>query len=276
MQRTAGFLFVLLLVACACGGSSATSSQPRAASPSLSPSAAATANPARVIFDRSEAVMLTLGYTVHRQWLKPQPQTVAPVQWKPGQAPETTMVAIDSPAYSLSSTADTSPHCPNAICTRSGGGTQHGSSPSCTPAVDAADATGLHDLPQPQPPRGGPGRGDGGGCQQATSRAGTAHLSLVLAPYPLPPLRVYRSPLGSGRCRAVNGLLPTPDAPPLVQRALQAGPGAGDHHGGDRLARLPSPRPLTPPALPPTRSVVTWSGWRVPSGALRPAARPPC
>ena len=80
--------------------------------------------------------MITLGYTVHRQWLKPQPQTLAPVQWKPGQTPETTMVAIDSAAYSFSSTTDTSSRCPNAICyVVHVVGTQHGSSASCTPAV---------------------------------------------------------------------------------------------------------------------------------------------
>jgi hypothetical protein len=140
MLRTACVLALLLLVASACGGSATTSNHPAASSPSAVPSpipsAASTPNPAKMIFDSSEAVMVTLGYTVHRQWLKPQPQTVAPVQWKPGQAPETTMVAIDSPAYSFSSTTDTSSHCPNAICyVVHVAGTQHGSSPSCTPAV---------------------------------------------------------------------------------------------------------------------------------------------
>jgi hypothetical protein len=80
--------------------------------------------------------MLGLAYTVNRQWLKPQPQTLAPVQWKAGQAPEMTMVVIDSPVYSFSSTTDTSPHCPNAICyVVRVAGPQHGSSPSCTPLV---------------------------------------------------------------------------------------------------------------------------------------------
>jgi hypothetical protein len=120
-----------------------------------------------MIFDSSEAVMVTLGYTVHRQWLKPQPQTVAPVQWKPGQAPETTMVAIDSPTYSFSSTTDTSPHCPNAICyVVRVTGTQHGSSPSCTPAVLIAtdvwvDGTSRRNLSRHV---GGSG-GGGSGCQ---------------------------------------------------------------------------------------------------------------
>src|ERR1700686_3540382 len=117
MLRTACVLSFLLLVASACGGTAATSNQPATSPPSPVPSpipsAASTPNPAKVIFDRSEAVMVTLAYTVHRQWLKPQPQTLAPVQWKAGQAPETTIVAIDSPVYSLSSTTDTSPRCPN-------------------------------------------------------------------------------------------------------------------------------------------------------------------
>src|ERR1700694_757697 len=141
MQRTAIVLFVLL-VSWACGGSSPTASQsPKiVASPTTSasppPTPVVTANPALTIFDRSEAVMLNLSYTVHRQWLKPQQQTLAPVQWKPGQAPETTVVAIDSPTYAFFSTTDTSPHCPNTICyVVRAAGPQRGSSPSCTPQV---------------------------------------------------------------------------------------------------------------------------------------------
>ena len=110
--------------------------------------------------------MITLGYTVHRQWLKPQPQTLAPVQWKPGQAPETTVLAIDSPVYTLTSTTDTSTHCPNTVCyVVHVAGTQHGSSPGCSPAVlvnaevfvDGATSRNLsrHVL----------GSGGGGGCQ---------------------------------------------------------------------------------------------------------------
>ena len=146
MQRATSALFVLLLAASACGGSSTTAGKPKAGSPSpipttASPSPVGTPNPAEVIFKRSEAVMVTLAYTVHREWLKPQPQTVAPVQWKPGQAPETTMVAIDSPIYSFSSTTDTSPHCPNAICyVVHVAGTQHGTSAACTlPVLIGAD-----------------------------------------------------------------------------------------------------------------------------------------
>ena len=80
--------------------------------------------------------MVTLGYTVHRQWLKPQAQAVSPASWKAGQAPESTMVAIDSPVFSMASTTDTSSHCPNTICyVVRVAGTQLGSSPGCTPAV---------------------------------------------------------------------------------------------------------------------------------------------
>jgi hypothetical protein len=120
-----------------------------------------------VIYDRSEALMVTLGYTVHRQWLKPQPQTVAPVQWKPGQAPETTVVAIDSPTYSLASTTDTSSGCPNAICyVVHVAGTQHGSSASCTPAVMIAadvyvDGSSYRNLSRHMVGSGG----GGSGCQ---------------------------------------------------------------------------------------------------------------
>jgi hypothetical protein len=138
VQRTAILLFVLL-VACACGGSSPTSSQPPTSPspvPSASPTPVPTANPAETIFKRSEALMPTLGYTVNRQWLRPQQQTVAPVLWKPGQAPEMTMLAVDSPAYSFSSTTDTSPRCPNAICyVVHVAGAQHGSASTCTPTV---------------------------------------------------------------------------------------------------------------------------------------------
>ena len=111
--------------------------------------------------------MVTLNYTVHRQWLKPQPQTVAPVQWKPGQLPETSMVAVDSPAYTLASTSDTSSRCPNAICyIVHVAGTQHGSSASCSPAVMIAadvyiDGSSFRNLS-----RHAVGSGGGGtGCQ---------------------------------------------------------------------------------------------------------------
>ncbi len=121
-----------------------------------------------MIFDRSEAVMLTLGYTVHRHWLRPQPQTPAPVQWKPGQEPETTMVAIDSPAYSFSSTTDTSPRCPNTICyVVHVAGTQHEPSPTtCTPPVLIAadvyvDGTTYRNLSRHVVGSGG----GGSGCQ---------------------------------------------------------------------------------------------------------------
>lgn len=111
--------------------------------------------------------MLAVGYTVHRQWLKPQPQTLAAVLWKPGQAPESTMVAIDSPVYSLSSTSDTSTHCPNAICyVVRVTGTQHGSSPGCKPAVLIAtevyvDGTSYRNLSRHMVSSGG----GGSGCQ---------------------------------------------------------------------------------------------------------------
>ena len=145
MQRTTTLplaLLLVLLAGWACDGSSPTPNHSAAASPSPtstaipSPAAIPTTNPAQTIFDRSAAVMLNLSYTVQRQWLRPQQQTLAPVQWKPGQAPEMTMVAIDSPVYSFSSTTDTSPRCPNSICyVVHVAGTQHGSSPGCTPAV---------------------------------------------------------------------------------------------------------------------------------------------
>jgi hypothetical protein len=171
MQRTACALSLVLLLISACGGSSVTSNQPVTSSPSPVPSpipsAASTPNPAKVIFDRSAALMVTIGYTVHRQWLKPQPQTLAPLQWKAGQAPETTVVAIDSPVYSLSSTSDTSPHCPNAICyVVQVVGTQHGSSASCAPAVMIAtevyvDGTSYRNLSRHVVGSGG----GGSGCQ---------------------------------------------------------------------------------------------------------------
>jgi hypothetical protein len=140
VQRTA-IVLLALLVTTACGGSAPSSPAPvTSASPTSntgpSPTPTPTANPALTIFDRSQAVMATLGYTVNRQWLKPQPQTLAPVQWKPGQAPEMTMVVIDSPVYSFSSTTDTSPRCPNTICyVVRVAGTQHGSPSSCSPPV---------------------------------------------------------------------------------------------------------------------------------------------
>jgi hypothetical protein len=120
-----------------------------------------------MIFDRSEAVMLTLGYTVHREWLKPQAQMVAPVQWKAGQSPETTMVVIDSPAFSFASTTDTSPRCPNAICyVVQATGRQHGSAASCTaPVLITAyvyiDGTSYRNLSRHVVGTGG----GGGGCQ---------------------------------------------------------------------------------------------------------------
>jgi hypothetical protein len=139
VKRAAAVLFVLLLAGPACGGSPATSNTPPATSPTpaAKPSPSPTANPALMIFDRSAAVMLTLAYTVHRQWLKPQAQTLAPVAWKPAQAPELTMLAIDAPSYTFTSTTDTSPHCPNTICyVVHVAGQKHGSPAACTLGAD--------------------------------------------------------------------------------------------------------------------------------------------
>ena len=165
MQRAAAVLFGLTLASSACGGSPTTSSAPPATSPapasSPSPSPPATANPALMIFDRSTAVMLTLGYTVHRQWLKPQPQTLAPVSWKPGQAPEMTMLAVDGPAYTFTSTTDTSPHCPNTICyVVHVAGQKHGSSLGCTLGADVyIDGTTSRNLTRHVLGSGGSGSG---------------------------------------------------------------------------------------------------------------------
>ena len=72
VQRATSVVFLLLLAASACGGSSTTAGKPKAASPSpipstASPSPVGTPNPAEVIFKRSEAVMVTVAYTVHRE-----------------------------------------------------------------------------------------------------------------------------------------------------------------------------------------------------------------
>ena len=90
MHRSAAAAIFTLLLTTACGGSSGTASPLKTVSPSAvasvaaSPAAITTPNPAGVIFDHSQTVMVTLCYTVHRQWLKPQAQAVLPASWKAG------------------------------------------------------------------------------------------------------------------------------------------------------------------------------------------------